>query len=296
MSGKSTGVGNVVAALVGCAIAGGAAFGQLNAYEPFDYTPIGSDLSGKSGGGSFGFAGPWQGGGFNASIFDHADIAAGSLAFGNLLTSGNRVTSAPQQAIAGVTRPLAVPLGAPGTTQYFSFVVRPEGQLNAGAFNGFFTVLFETAAEPELAIGKPGAGTLDRYMIEERGGGGQVASNVPVVVNQTALLVVKAQFGAAAANDVFTLYVNPTPGGAEPAGGTVKSDANLPLVTGLTLYSTGAFSADELRVGNTFASVTPAVPEPAILTLMALGATALVARPRRRRPRWDPSAHTHKTR
>jgi len=291
MVGRSVCSGSTVVVSVLCALVGGPARGQLNAYEPFDYTPIGSDLLGKSGGGSFGFVGPWQPGGFNASIFDHADIAAGSLSFGALLTSGNRVASVPQQAIAGVTRPLASPLGAPGTTQYFSFVVRPEGQLNAGAFNGFFTVLFETANEPELAIGKAGAGTLDRYMIEDRGGAGQVASNVPVVVNQTALIVVKAQFAAAAANDVFTLYVNPTPGGAEPGAGTIKADSNLGLVTGLTIYSTGVFSADELRVGNTFASVTPAVPEPAGLGLMALGATALVARPRPRRRRRDHPSH-----
>jgi len=272
----------VAAVVLGCGLATSAARGQLNAYEPFDYTPIGSDVLGKSGGGSFGFSGPWQAGGFNATVFNHADVGVGSLSFGDLLTSGNRMTSTAQQAISGVTRPLATPLGAAGTTQYFSFVVRPEGTLNGGAFNGFFTVLFETAAEPELAIGKAGAGTLDRYMIESRGGAGQAASNVPVVVNQTALLVVKAQFSAAAANDVFTLYVNPTPGGAEPLTGTVKADANLGLVTGLTIYSSGAFSADELRVGNTFASVTPAVPEPSAVGVMGLAAVMLVRRTRRR--------------
>src|SRR5688500_2076238 len=275
MVGRSTGLGSVAFGLVGCALATGSALGQLNAYEPFAYTPIGSDVLGKSGGGSFGYSGPWQAGGFNASIFDHADVGAGSLSFGDLLTSGNRMTSTAQQAISGVTRPLTAPLGAAGTTQYFSFVVRPEGALNGGAFNGFFTVLFETAAEPELAIGKAGAGTLDRYMIESRGGAGQVASNVPVVVNQTALPVVTAQFSAAAANDVFTLYVNPTPGGPEPLTGAVKADANLGPVTGLTIYSTGAFSADELRVGNTFASVTPAVPEPSAVGVMGLAGLML---------------------
>jgi hypothetical protein len=250
----------------------------LTAYEGFDYAAVGSDVVGQSGG--TGFSGPWAPGGFNASISDNYDVAAGSLPFGLLATGGNRASSGPTAAIAGVTRTLAAPLGADGTTTYFSVVLRPEGTLNAGAFNGFFGLTLETAGEPELFFGKPGSGAISEYVVEDRGGAGQVGSGVGAAVGQTALLVLKAQFQPGA--DVFTLYANPTPGGPEPAAGAVKTGSDLGAVTGLTLYSTGAFSVDEIRVGTTFADVTPAVPEPSAPLFCGLvAATASLRRTRR---------------
>ena len=260
--------------------AGRASDAALLAYEGFDYA-VGSDVSGQSGG--TGFSGPWAPGGFNASISDHLDVAAGSVPFGLLLTNGNRAASGPTNAIAGVTRPLAVPVGADGTTRYFSVVLRPEGTLGAGAFNGFFGVTLESAGEPELYFGKPGDGAIGQYVVEDRGGAGQVSSGVAAVVGQAALLVLKAQFNAG--NDVFTLYVNPTPGAPEPVAGAVKSDSNVGPVTGLTVYSTGAFSVDELRMGDTFADVTPAVPEPAAAICLCLAAAGSLLGRHRARPR-----------
>jgi hypothetical protein len=258
--------------LVGLILASGptSARADLIAYEGFNY-PTGTNLNGQNGGS--GFAGAWVPGGFNASIFNHLTIAPGSLAFDDLLTSGNHASAGATNAIAGLTRHLAQPLGTPGTTAYLSFLLRPEGILGQGAFNGFFGVTLETqgGSEPQLFIGKPGAGDLNSYVLENRGGAGQVSSGAAAVVGETAVLVVKAEF--LAGNDRFTLYVNPTPGGPEPASGTVKADANFGTITGLTLYSTGAYSIDELRVGNTFADVTPvtAVPEPHSMLLLGLG-------------------------
>jgi hypothetical protein len=69
--------------------------------------------------------------------------------------------------------------------------------------------------------------------------------------------VVKAQFMAG--NDVFTLYTNPVPGEAEPFAGAMKSDLDLGTVSRIGIYSTGAFDVDEIRIGATYASVTPRV-------------------------------------
>jgi hypothetical protein len=269
---------NALSALaIGLFLATGATVrAELLSYEPFGYAQVGGDLQGNSGGGSFGFGGAWVPGGFNASLSNNYDIAAGSLSFGQLLTSGNRASSGPTTAISGLTRNLAVPIGAAGTTRYYSLLLRPEGSLNEGVFNGFFGLNLELPGEPELYVGKPGGGPLDRYVIETRGGSGQFASPVPVTIGQTALLVVKAQF--LAANDVFTLYVNPAPGGPEPTVGIVKGDINLGTVSGFTLYSSGAFSVDELRLGQTFADVTPVVPEPGSLGMVVGAAVGLVAR------------------
>jgi hypothetical protein len=252
---------------------GGAARGDLLSYEPFGYSAVGADLQGSSGAGSFGFAGPWVAGGFNASIHNNYDIAAGSLSFGQLLTSGNRAMSGPVNAIAGLTRDLAAPIGTAGTTRYYSLLLRPEGVVGGGAFNGFFGLNLELAGEPELFVGKPGGGAINQYVIEDRGGGGQHPSPIPVISGQTALLVVKAEFMANL--DRFTLYVNPVPGGPEPAVGTIKFDSNLGTVNGFTLYSTGAFSVDELRLGQTFVDVTPVVPEPGVVGMLSVVALAV---------------------
>ncbi len=236
----------------------------LIAYEGFDYEPVGGDLSGLNGGS--GFAGSWTPGGFNASISNNYDIQNDSLSFGALLTSGRSTRTLAVGAIAGVSRNLADPLGLSNETVYLSFLVQPEGTLHGGAFNGFLGLIFEQGGEPELFVGKPGGGAINQYVLEDRGGSRQHSSGLVTEILETALLVVKAEF-AAAGNDKFTLYVNPTPGGAEPASGTIKNDADAGFVTGLTIYSSGAFRLDEIRLGETFADVTP-IPEPGTIALL----------------------------
>jgi hypothetical protein len=251
----------------------------LFVHESFDYVPVGRDVAGTNGG--IGFAGPWQPGGFNASLSNNIDVGDDLLAFGALLRSPSVASTAAVSAISGVTRPLAAPLGQIGATSYYiSFLIKPEGVLHAGAFNGFFGLVLESSGEPELYIGKPGGGAINRWVLEERGGSGQHAHSVAVTTADTALLVVKAEH-AGFGNDRFTLYVNPTPGSPEPTTGLVKNDANFGVFNGLTLYATGAMRIDELRIGHTFADVTP-VPEPAAV---ALAAVAIVVSRRLRQRR-----------
>jgi hypothetical protein len=204
-----------------------------------------------------GLAGSWQPGGFNAFA---AGYTAGeqSLALNGLATTPGHVSSAAFNSINGAVRNLLQPLGANGTTEYVSVLLRPRGTLDQGIFNGFFGITLTGSLGNELFIGKPGAGANDEWVIENRGGFGQVSSGVPTVVGQTVLLVVRADFRSG--NDLFTLYVNPAPGGSEPSSNVMKSDLDLGTVSRIGIYSTGAFDLDEIRIGSTFASVTPRVP------------------------------------
>jgi hypothetical protein len=204
-----------------------------------------------------GFSGAWQQGGFNVFASDYR-ASDTSLSSGALQTSGGRVSSPAFTSINGAVRSLAQTLGADNTTTYLSVLLRPEGTLNGGVFNGFFGVTLNGSLGNELFVGKPGAQATGEYVLENRGGFGQVSSGVPTVVGQTALLVVRADF--LAGNDLFTLYVNPAPGAPEPAAGVNKSDLNLGSVSRLGIYSTGAFSVDEIRLGATYADVTPRLP------------------------------------
>lgn len=219
----------------------------LLAHEPFDYIADSGliDLNGGTG-----FSGPWTSiSGTNYTIAD------GSLTFSPLCVSGGRMHS--PVGLRQMARPLSESFGADGSIRYFSFLLRPEGVLNDGDLGGFHGLQVQ-GGSGALFIGKPGGaggGVLAPYVLEEVGGAGQVLSSVVPVIDETVLLVVKAEF--AAGNDTFTLYVNPTPGSLEPASGTVKSDLDLGPADSVLIYSGGAFSLDELRLGATFASVTP---------------------------------------
>jgi hypothetical protein len=225
---------------------------QLIVNESFDYSPPGSDLLGQEGG--TGFSGPWFASGFNASIHDNYDVAPGSLSFQGLPGASNSVETAATEAIAGIGRNLAAPIAAGDSlTVYFSFLARPEGVLGQGIFNGFLGVYLDGTDDADLFIGKPGSAPVGQYVLENRGGSNQVQSGIAPVSGTTALLVVRADMQPGP--DVFTLYVNPEPCEPEPAFGTVKSDLDLGDLTAVVLYSSGAFSIDEMRMGSTFAQV-----------------------------------------
>ncbi len=205
--------------------------------------------------GGTGFAGPWIQGGFNAFASGYT-VQDRSLCYGGLRSSRAGSTAGHAfSAINGAVRPLAQPLGADNTTVYVSFLVQPQGTLNEGIFGGFFGLTLNGSLGNDLFVGKPGGGALEQYVVETRGGGGQVTSGMPAVVGDTALLVLKAQF--LSGHDVFTLYTNPKPRLPEPAGNVVKTDLDLGTVSRIGIYSTGAFTIDEIRIGTTYADVVP---------------------------------------
>jgi hypothetical protein len=224
------------------------------AYEGFDLTfPTFSTGTG--------FSGPWAIGGFNVVAGGYTanpqslSYSAGEEGEGHLATSGGSISGGAFSAINGALRHLAAPLRADNTTAYISFLIKPTGTLNSGIFNGFFGVTLNGSLGSDLFIGKPGAGVENEWVLETRGGGGQVASGVSTIIGKTVLLVVKAQF--LAGKDTFTLYVDPKLGSPEPTTGVAKSDLDLGTVSMIGIYSSGAFSIDEIRLGTTYSDVTP---------------------------------------
>lgn len=226
-------------------------------YEGFDYSPPGDDLLGANGGSAFG--GPWSA----TSLTGNYDIAAGSLSYPGLAISGNHVTTTSRvSGIGSILRDLNASFGQPLTTQYVSFVVRPEGTLHEGQFNGLFGLRLETGSSGDLFVGKPGGGAIDQFVMENVGGTLQHATGTTIEVGKEYLLVLRADF-TSSGNDVLTLYVNPTPGDAEPTNGTVKNDFNFGIFNEILLYGTGAYSIDEIRMGASYADVVPKRPFPA---------------------------------
>lgn len=228
-------------------------------YDGFNY-PVGSSLSGQNGG--FGWNSVWGGSGLAANI-------AAGLSFQNLATSPGAVTSAPPSPppppdpeVAFYGRELTQSYGADGTSVYMSVLLRPDdgfgfyGGINLG---GIF-------------IGK--SGPVNLYSIE---GSTITSSTVAPVAGETVFLVLHAEF--LPGNDRFSLFINPTPGGPEPAvANAIKTDFDLQSASFIFVNNAGSWTTDEIRLGATFESVSPAaaVPLPGTISLLLTMLPALV--------------------
>ena len=261
---------------------------DMLAYESFS-GQAGQTLAGMNGG--TGFAGAWEAGDLGPDNSAAYQVQANSLSGGTAPSAGGRVAALAQYSLgSGLSRDLATPIGTPGTTVYISMLVRADGTLNEGASGGFFGLLLNgstttPALSQDLFIGKTGGGS---FGLEDRGGNNSHLSPTAAAIGASNLLVVKAQF-AASGVDTFTLYVNPTPGNM--GTGVVKQDSFLGMINSVSLYSTGAFSLGELRVGTTLGDAIPAgetlvaVPEPASVVLLSLGGLGVAGLARIRRSR-----------
>jgi hypothetical protein len=220
----------------------------LLAYEPFEYNAS-TDLNGQTNG--TGFKEGWAPGGFNASIGDRFRMQSGSLQYRALATRGSShlaIESTEGKGIAGMGRLLSTNLEPVGV-YYLSFLFRPGEQ------PGFASIVLGTGDGEELSIGK--SSTVNQFHLARRGGrDNRVYAGIEAVPGKTVFLAVKMELKEGM--DKFTLHIDPKPGEPEPKTGTTKDDFDLPDPKRLFLYSTGSWSVDEIRIGTTWADVTPA--------------------------------------
>lgn len=241
-------------------------------YEGFAY-PVNSALVQSNGG--TGFAGSWNAGGFNAVRTDFV-VGNTSLSYLNLATSGLSVSTTDNSTINGIQRAIPNSFSSEGT-HFLSFLIRRDNTL--GAFNGFGGLYLDGAAN-DLFVGKPGEldATGNQWVLENRGGGGLVSSGMSAVVGDTTLLVLRME-RSALGSDSFSLFVNPVLGDANPRPNAVKSDLNIGSISNVVLYTTGAYTYDEIRFGDTLQQVLPiAVPEPSSVFLVLVVSVIAVYR------------------
>ncbi len=245
---------------------------QVIAYEPFNY-PAGS-LANQTGGGSSGFAGPWDAAANNVTGPGLSFTKGGSP----LTAAGNKATTAGGD--VSNFRTLSGPVNS-GTV----FIGLLAGLDSGTGGTGYAGVSTFSGATETLFIGQPfnnGNWGLDQAT-------GFQPTTTPVDAT-THFFVAQIDYGAGAnGNDRVRFYIDPTPGLAAPdvaAANDVSTtrSAAFDQIRIAAGSNASPVNFDELRVGTTFASVAPSpVPEPASLALTAGGLLGVAAGARRRR-------------
>lgn len=286
------------------ALAPSPASAGLILYDGFDYTAPGA-LTGNT---NVDYSQNWH---LSPTGTGAPTVTSGSLSYPGLPAStGNSVLHNRLQ--SGLAR-INIP-GQPYTgTLYFSLIVRLNdiipgqtsalGSFLAGFNNGTGTDSTGLALDQvgQLYIRKDPNNQATRVQFGAAKNNGGTSTRVwgtpSFAPGDTVFAVVAYTFGPGAGDDSVSFWLNPVPG-TNPAatattsvGDDVGSNAAFSERTAnqdiRSFYvrnnsvQSGNLQVDELRIGTTFASVTP-IPEPASIALAALaGAAALVARRRK---------------
>lgn len=272
---------------------------SLLAYEPFDYT-AGQRVLGQanpSTGTTWRLAAQSSAGGDTSAI----NVAQGSLSVPAPLAApvGNAATINGVGNLTGASNRLAF-TPAPSTSissgsVYYSFALRVDDV--SGATNGFFTGLNNTgdsattsnpsavAARLQLRVDPGDAGKFNLGISRNRATTvGDIPWSGPMNVGETLFIVAAVDIVDGTQNDVARLWINPGNLGEVSAPGATLTDSTTGTGTDINIASlllrqspAPFLTIDEIRVGTTWADVTP---EPG--TLMLLVAAFPLLRARRR--------------
>lgn len=241
---------------------------------------------------------------------NHYEIANPGLTFGSLVTTGGMVTGGGAYQNSGFTfdvGPSYAPndltpyakagcgdgrwrIGKEGTTVWASFLI--EDWITGDGNRVRFTDSHVGWNAGSYGVGVDVQG--GNWHLQDIASGTYTDTGVARTVNETYLMVLKMEFltgeewvdagnpgdWANGADDV-TLYVNPTPGLAAPdvVGTKITTSTDFAILNCHFKpgngYNEGA--ADEFRLGETYADVTP-IPEPMTVALLGLGGLAVLRR------------------
>ncbi len=220
---------------------------DLIAHDDFDYTSVGSDLHGNGGG--VGFADSWSG---NTSY----NIASGSLNSPRdpLPLVGNSVSGVAYGENRGIDRTLSTPLGTDDTSIYVSVLMEPRGILGQGAYGGWFGLALRGSTDIVIGLNY-GGGTYGLQIAGE-----YRSSGIAAAIGKPVFLVLRMDFTEGV--ESAYLYVNPQPGAPEPTTAQA-SEINLSFhsLSKLSLTGPGGSAFDAIRIGTTYADVTPATSD-----------------------------------
>lgn len=263
------------------------AWGGLVALESFDY-PLGPLASNNGGEGDW--TAPWTGIPASTVVSKSMSYASGPITISGG-TTAMRYSGGDSFTLA--SRPFAQHEMANGPL-YVSFLL--ETSTGGGGADDFFAIypqnssLAATTADDYGVVLRKQADLVTRFGVRSADGGGQNFGGPNVLNDQTYLVVLKIDYPTTA--NQLTMFINPE--SLDEAseidaidGGGVGFSNNINRFTFRAALGGGTYFIDELRVGDTFASVL-AVPEPGSVSLLVAGLVTIgplfFARRRGRRP------------
>lgn len=272
-----------------CAFVSAPVSAQLLSYDGFG--------SGYTVGAATGQA--YQGTGYAADgTWNNNEFVEGGLTWGNLLTTPgvrvNRVAD-DMQGLMDVTS--GGPFGSAGMvgangniggdevsgTLYYSFL----GKDSDGSGTGWAGFNLFSADDEQIGAGNPG--TPDDYSIFHVSEGEPAIGEPATAIDDSVrLFVVKAEY-VGGGKDSFTAWLDPDPSLSEAAQsanisvvGTTNDDDDNDGFNMIRMRGDNAWEFDEIRIGTTWESVTPVVPEPSSCLLVLVGVGFAALRMRRR--------------
>jgi len=237
-------------------------------YESFNYT-VGDNIGGSTTGS----------GTTNNNWTTHSNSAAGTIAVtaGSLTYAGLEAPTGNKVRLPGsnTTTPRDINRAIStltGTVGYYSFLLNVADNSQLGTAGDYFmgfggtSGTSVTALYARLQIKSVNAGANYRLGITNSSGGTPTITDFATDLSfgTTYLVVVKHDFNGTS-NDISTLWVNPSSlGGAEPGGGVSNNSATTGQTTFASIFlrntnATPKADIDEIRIGSTWAEVTPAV-------------------------------------
>ena len=220
-----------------------------------------------------------------------ATISSGGLTYGDLVTTTGRVS---MPAFSSSTQDAGISFTNTTPDIFYSFIFRIDNAVSMSTTFQTFTAVANGATNGlGIAIRQNSvtAGTFDLGIHKRANtGSAETTAALQTLATGTYFVVVNYVTNGGVGDDVMNIWLNPTNaslGGGSAPSATFSSTAGTDTTTQWNQFrlsppnQIGASFFDEVRVGTTWASVTP-VPEPSTWALLAIGMTALVIFRRRR--------------
>ncbi len=254
--------------------------------------PAGTPLNGLATGS--GWSGAWWTQNSDASVPGYSIGSGKPLSYSTLSTAGNYAVGGHEWLATGrkvdvaSTGPLQQYLtgsqvGKSGTTVWASYLLRidtpPASDEISVSLHSNSNVPYlgtPTWAPANIAAGYFGAASKSNGVAywSLRVRNAVTRTSVPITAGQTVLIVIQAAFGH---TNKVNLYLNPPLGGSAPAKASASATTASSVAFGAFAFlagsSAGSASLDEIRIGSSFAAVTPTGGAPGVPPVLA-GLTA----------------------
>ncbi len=245
----------------------------LTAYDGFDY-PAG-DLTGANGGS--GWSGAYTDTG-NSTV-----ATTTGLSYGELQTTPGAARMADGGTATTINfRNLGATYGDDETETWISFLARRNGATATNRFAGvtFYNSGGILATNGEVSFANTTTTSPLQWRIFDPGDNGSSLTPVTIASDITYLLVARIVWGTGVANDAVSLFVNPSLG-STPLTPDATKNINMTNFDKVRLAGEIGvdYTFDEIRIGGSFADVTP-VPEASTTLSLLLGLGFLMKRRR----------------